>query len=85
MKSRPNFTYRVSRNGRMVAKCQTHSIRRFYHRIGTIKWQDGQSVYLRVNYEKALNNWGAITAFHNDGDYQTKGELLEALAAFTEK
>jgi len=85
MKSRPNFTYKVTRDGTVVVKCQTHSIRRFYHRIRTVKWQKGQSVYLRVNYGKALNNRGEITTFHNDGDYQTKGELLGALAAFTEK
>jgi len=85
MKPRLNFTYKVIRNDKITAKCQTHSLRRFYHRIRTIKWQKGQSVYLRVNYGKALNNRGEITTFHNDGDYQTKGELLGALAAFTEK
>ncbi len=85
MKSRPNFTYKITRNGTVAVKCQTHSLRRFYHRIRSIKWQKEQSVYLRVNYGKALNNRGKIAAFYNDGDYQTRGELLEALAAFTEK
>lgn len=75
MKSRLNFTYKVTRNDKVVVKCQTRSIRRFCHRIRSIKWQIGQSVYLRVNYGDG---------FHNDGDYQTKSELLEALAAFTE-
>jgi hypothetical protein len=76
MKSRLNFTYKVTRNDKVVAKCQTHSLRRFCYRIRSIKWQDGQSVYLRVNY-------GGV--FHNDGDYRSKSELLEALSAFTEK
>jgi len=85
MKSRPNFTYKVTRDGTVVVKCQTHSLRRFYHRIRSIKWQNGRSVYLRVNYGKSLNNQGRVAAFYNDGDYQTRGELLRALATFTEK
>ncbi len=76
MKSRLNFTYKVTRNDKVVAKGQTHFIRRFYNRIRSIKWQDVQSVYLRVNYGNG---------FHNDGDYQSKRELLEALDAFTER
>ena len=85
MKSRLNFTYKVIMNGKGVAKCQTHSIRRFCRKVRSIKWQNGQSVSLRVNYGKALNNFGEMVAFHNDGDYQTKSGLLEALSAFTEK
>lgn len=85
MRTRSNFTYKVKLNDRVVSKCQTHSIRRFYNKIRLIKWQNGQSVYLRVFYETRLDNWGKMTAFYNDGDYETKMELLKALSAFTEK
>lgn len=85
MKSRPNFTYRVTKNGKVAAKCQTHSIRRFCRRIRSIKWQKEQSVYLRVYDGRVLNNFGKMVAFYNDGYYQTRGELLGALSAFTEK
>lgn len=85
MKTRSNFTYKVKLNNRVVSKCQTHSIRRFCNRIRLVKWQNGQSVYLRVYYGMGLDNWGKMTAFYNDGDYETKVELLKALSAFTEK
>jgi hypothetical protein len=67
------------------AKCQTHSIRRFSHRTRSIKWQNDQSVYLRVNYGKDINNQGKTVSFYNDGEYQTKAELIAALDAFIER
>ncbi len=85
MKSRPNFTYKVVRNGKTVAKCQTHSVRRFFHKTRSIKWQNGQSVYLRVSYGKGLNNRGEKVQFYNEGEYTTKEELIAALDAFTER
>ena len=85
MKSRPNFTYKVIKNGKTAAKCQTHSIRRFFHRIRSIKWQNGQSIYLRVNYGRGINNQGKTVPFHNEGEYTTKAELTVALNAFTER
>ncbi len=85
-KNKPNFTFRVIKNGKTVDKCQTHSKRRFYDRIRSINWKNGvDSVYLRVSYGKGINSQGKITNFHNDGDYKTKGDLLWALTAFTEE
>jgi len=85
MKSRQIFTYKIIRNGKEVAKCQTHFIRRFSHRTRSIKWQNGQSVYLRVNYGRGINNQGKTVLFCNEGEYTTKAELVSALNAFTER
>ena len=85
MKSRLKFTYKVISNGKTVAKCQTRSIRRFFHRTRSIKWQNGQSVYLQVNYGKGINNQGKTVPFYNEGEYTTKEELIAALNAFTER
>ena len=83
--NRLNFTFRVEKDGKVINKCHTHSIRRFYHRIGTINWQSKPSkVYLRVSYGRGLNNFGKMANFYNDGDYTTKHDLIFALKAFTE-
>lgn len=84
-KDKPNFTFRVIKNGKTVDKCQTHSKRRFYNRIRSINWQDGvEKVYLRVSYGKGLDNFGKVTNFYNDGEYKNKKDLFFALSAFTE-
>ena len=84
-KNKPNFTFRVIKNSKTIDKCQTHSKRRFYNRIRTIKWKEGvEKVYLRVSYGKGLDNYGKVTNFYNDGEYTTKNDLLFALSAFTE-
>lgn len=78
-----NFTYRVIKNGKTIDRCQTHSKRRFYNRIGTINWQNNPSkVYLRVSYGKQECNLGCVCNFYNDGWYNSKGELMFALDAF---
>lgn len=84
-KSKPNFTFRVIKNGKTMDRCQTHSKRRFYNRIRLIKWKDGvEKVYLRVSYGKGLDNFGKITYFYNNGEYKTKKDLFFALSAFAE-
>ncbi len=84
-KNKPNFTFRVIKNGKTIDKCQTHSIRRFYNRIRTINWKNGtEKVYLRVSYGKGINTFGRVTNFYNDGIYETKKDLLYALSTFTE-
>ncbi|MEM4326304.1 MAG: hypothetical protein QXU40_03305, partial [Candidatus Pacearchaeota archaeon] len=83
-KNKPNFTFRVIKNGKTIQKCQTHSKRRFYDRIRTIKWQDGvDKVYLRVSYGRGIDNFGRVTNFYNDGEYENKKDLFFALSAFT--
>lgn len=80
-----NFTFKVVEDSKTIDKCQTHSKRRFYNKIGTINWQNKPSkVYLRVSYGKRLSNYNRLENFYNDGEYQTKQELLEAFTAFTE-
>jgi hypothetical protein len=85
VKNRPNFAFRVMKNGKVIDRCQTHSRRRFYNRIRTINWENGvEKVYLRVSYGKGLNNFGKVTSFYNDGEYENRENLLLALSAFVE-
>lgn len=85
MKNKLNFTFRVMKNGKTIDRCQTHSKRRFYNRIRSIKWKDGvEKVYLRVSYGKALDNFGKVTNFYNSGEYENRKDLFFALSAFTE-
>jgi len=84
-KNKPNFTYRVIKNGKTIDKCQTHSKRRFSNKLGMINWQNSPlKVYLRVSYGRKECNLGCICNFYNDGEYKTKKDLLFALSAFTE-
>ena len=84
-KYKPNFTYRVIKNGKSIEKCQTHSIRRFFNKIRSLKWQNGvEKVYLRMNYGKRKCVSGCVCSFYNDGEYNTKKDLFFALSAFTE-
>ena len=82
-KAKLNFTYRAFKGGKTIDRCQTHSKRRFYNKLGTINWQDSPlRVYLRVNYGKAICNYGCKCNFYNDGEYENKKELMFALDAF---
>jgi len=85
MKSQLNYTFRVIKDGKTIDRCQTHSKRRFYNRIRTINWQDSPlKAYLRVSYGKRECNLGCLCSFYNDGEYETKQDLMKALEAFTE-
>ena len=81
-----NFTYKVINNGKVIDRCQTHSKRRFYNKIRTIKWGNRHvSVYVRVSYGKHLSSRNKLEPFWNDGVYKNKKDLMLALGAFTEK
>lgn len=85
MKNKPNFTFRAIQDNKVVDRCQTHAKKRFYNRIRSIKWENRVDyVYLRVSYGKWLDVFGDMTNFYNDGDYETKEDLLIALSAFCE-
>jgi hypothetical protein len=85
-KNQLNFTFRVVKNGRVVDRCQTHSKRRFYNRIGTLKWQNKPSfVYLRVSYGKNIDAFGKMVNFYNDGEYDNKNDLLSVLDIFSQE
>ncbi len=83
--NRLNFTLKVFVDGKVVERLETHSTRRLYNKIRTIKWQSEHSrVYLRVNYGKHLSARNKIESFWNDGDYYNQKDLCQALEAFTE-
>lgn len=85
MKSKLNYAFRVIKAGKTIDRCQTHSKRRFSNKLGTINWQNNPlKVYLRVSYGKQECNLGCICNFYNNGEYETKQDLLEAFKAFTE-
>lgn len=80
-----NFTLKITRNVKEVERYQTHSKRRFYNRIRTIKWEKPhRSYYLKVSYGKLLSNSEKYENFWNDGVYDNKEDLTLALNAFTE-
>lgn len=84
--NRPNFTFKTIENNGVVQRCQTHSKRRFCHRLASIKWHLGYSrVYLRVSYGKGINNLGQEVNFYNDGEYDNQEDLTSAFNAFTEE
>ena len=85
-KNKLNYTLRVMEKGKVVQRLQTHSRRRFYDKIRSIKWQKSYvSVYIRVSYGKHLSNRNKLESFWNDGVYKNKKDLMLALEAFTEK
>ena len=63
--------YLIKVNGE---RYETHSLRRFYNHVRTIKWQKSPFVYLRVSYGEG----------YNDGEYTDKHGFLQAFNAFIE-
>ena len=81
-----NFTLKVTKNGRVVQRVQTHSLRRFTKHLRTINWQNKPlKAYLRVSYGKRLDYWGKLSNFYNDGGYDNKHDLWLAFNAFKGK
>jgi hypothetical protein len=60
----------------------TTKSKRFY---SIVRAENIQKAYLRVSYGKDKTNFGKVEEFYNDGDYETKNELIEAFKAFTEQ
>ncbi len=80
-----NFLLKVTKNGQVVDRVQTHSIRVFLPHLRSIKWQDrGIKAYFRVSYGVKLTNQGSLETFYNDGWYESKDDLVLAYEAFTE-
>ncbi len=79
-----NYSYKVIKNNKTIERYETHSKRKFYNKVRSIKWSDmHSSVYLRVNYGMHLSNRNKIESFWNDGDYYNQKDLWQALEAFT--
>lgn len=80
-----NYTLKLFKNGKLADRYQTHSYRLFVQRLRTINWKEkGIKVYLRVYYGKFLDNFGKLSHFWNDGDYEDKESLWLAFNAFIE-
>lgn len=80
------FTAKIYENNKMTYKVRTHKMRRFLKIIRSIKWQNSMlKVYLKVDYGKFQDNYGHLTNFYNDGNYDNKSDFWWAFNAFTEK
>lgn len=80
-----NYFFKVSVGRKMIQKCATKKWRRFLNNSRLIHWQNpATKVYLRIVYGKERDNFGHLVKFYNDGDYTTKAEFNQALAAFLE-
>jgi hypothetical protein len=80
-----NFVLKVTENGKVVDMYRSRSIRRFYNKIRTIKWQKPHcSYYLKISCGKLLSNFGKYENFWNDGVYYNEADFMLALNAFTE-
>lgn len=83
-----SYFYKITTGTKSITKCLTHSRRVFFKKIRTINWKEvdskGYVVYLRINYGKFLDNYGKMSNFYNDGDYQDEGSFCLAFNAFLE-
>lgn len=79
-----NFRIKVIVNGKTTTDSLTHQKRRFLRKIRTINFQNGQMVYIRINYGVLKDNFGKSTNFYNDGYYDNYRDLIRAAEAFTE-
>lgn len=71
------YSYKVRRNNKTIDKCSTHLFRRFSNNLRTINFQnDDISVYLKFTYNDSLIN---------EGIYNNKHDLFQALEAFREE
>jgi hypothetical protein len=80
-----NYYLKIKEKGQKTRMVRTHSLRKFTSGLRTINWQNSPSVYLRVNYGKALDVHGRLVAFFNDGQYDNEQELLEVFKAFNDE
>jgi hypothetical protein len=80
-----NYSYKLIRKGLVMDKCSSHSLRVFLKNLRTINWQHRPlKVLLKVSYGKRIDNFGKLTNFDNEGEYDNKKDLWQAFMAFTE-
>jgi len=80
------FTLKKYENSKMTYKVRTHKLRRFLRIIRSIKWQNSSfSAYLKVDYGRFTDNFGKLTNFYNDGEYDNKEDFWMAFNAFMEE
>ena len=53
-------------------------------KLEAVSRKDVKKYWLRVIYGKALDNFGKMETFDNEGEWETRKEFLQALRAFTE-
>lgn len=79
------YTLELYKDGKTIKSLRTGKIKKLHYAISAEEYIDFDKAYLLVNYGKALDCWGKIESFINEGEYFSKSDLLYALACFTEK
>ncbi len=70
-----SYTFKVFKNGQLIQRYDSSSLRRFRNHVGTIKFQNNFEVYLKANYGNG---------YYNDGIYTNYKDFLLALYAFAD-
>lgn len=79
------YTLEFYKEGKTIKSLRTGKIKKLHYVIHSDEYADFDKAYLCVSYGKALDCWGKIESFINEGEYYSKTHLLYALACFTEK
>lgn len=79
------YTIKVREKRKTLNSQRSYSKRRILHFLSTIKWKIGVSrVYIKVNYGIHKNCYDKHEVFDNEGIYNNKKDLLQALTSFDE-
>ena len=78
-----NYTIKIYRNGQVVSRLRTHSLRRSLHHLRSINFSKGRGkVYVRVYYGSHKDVFGNVSADCNEGYFENKEDLIQAFEAF---
>ncbi len=81
-----NYTLKVKKDGKMVQRLSSHSLRIFLRETRTINFlKHDIEVYIRVFYGNSLCIQGCICPTFNDGWYKTRKDLDFAVKAFLDE
>lgn len=79
------FHFKLKNYGRVAKVSTSRNSRRFLNKLALINFENGSiKVYLRVDYGKGKDVKGKIVDFYNDGWYENRQSLIQALVAFKE-
>jgi len=84
-KLRLGLMLKIFKNNGSISSTKKQKKQTFLHLIEAIPASEVKNYYLRVTYGKFLDVFGKMETFFNDGEYETKKDLLYALTIFTEK
>lgn len=81
-----NFTLIIQKDDETVHRSWTTKKRRIIKSLRGIKWQHGGiTATLCIRYGSAIDCFGKLVVFSNEGTYSDKELMWKAFEAFTEK